>query len=205
MIRGSIRYAPYKAHRAVCAECGEEFSCPEETRYKRLIDGNERVYCSYSCWRVLGRQDEEAWAEAIRRADEAYDRAEAARAAKAREWYDRKKAAKAARQSRKERLKELRKRVILCETNMHSYMHKAATLPKGSRKKRQAAMRGREWMRKLAEAKRMLEELEREESDTVCDRSGGAAGGAGGSMGDPVLGVRMADVDVTAVKDTKGD
>ncbi len=56
----------------VCPECGKTFECGADWGYMRRVgDGNRAYYCSYRCFRVEGRKDEERAREKIAREMEA--------------------------------------------------------------------------------------------------------------------------------------
>lgn len=147
-IAGTVRYAPYTAHPAVCAECGEEFSCPTHTRYKRIVGGVQRVYCSYACFRILQRQEEKEQEERERQREEAERKAAADRLARSKRWY-----AERSRRRRESRpIEDYVARVKECEYMLARYKAQMVQSEQGTRERHNAARNLSSWRKRLMQA-----------------------------------------------------
>lgn len=131
-----------------CPECGKTFECGSQWGYaRRTIDGNRAYYCSYRCFRVAERKDEE-------RERERNERLDAAREYN-RQWQERKKLQERQEQERREQAQlylEQRKaeRAEQCRERIAHYAALAAVSPKGSRTRKNARENAARWREKLA-------------------------------------------------------
>ena len=68
-VTGSILLAPAQYSRRKCGTCKKWFPCSSATRYKFVTKGDEKVYCSYTCFRVEDKRREQIRKEKQARAD----------------------------------------------------------------------------------------------------------------------------------------
>lgn len=65
---GTSRLSTHELHiEERCAECGKVFMRSSEHAYKRIVRDRQRMYCSWTCYRVEGRKKEAQEREAFER------------------------------------------------------------------------------------------------------------------------------------------
>ena len=153
--------APYK--KAKCAQCGKRFMRTTDHVYKRE-DNGQKWYCSYKCFRVKAKEDEQKEKEKFERALHMLDRKEE----KYREYLQRKKEGKSAGKDERvicRTLADAQKRLEDAEEKIRFYGHAYLAAEAGSYERTQARKNMTRWERKRKYLREEVEYFEEQEAE----------------------------------------